>query len=503
MIINIDGNINRFYVQTLCMVFFPGAKFAEDEEPNENTPIVDIIQRDTAEGSYAKATITLGEKSTVYEHTEPYSKKNIKIKTEKVAVGVALFKAGEKFFKVSPSWGILTGVRPAKIARDLFNKGLSVSEMKSVLTKQYFVNPKKATLVGRIAQTENRIIKALPKNTCSLYISIPFCPSRCSYCSFVSYSTKKLLGLIPEYIDKLIFELKGTLELIRQLGQSIVTVYIGGGTPSILEADQMKMLLGVINEYADMSGVREFTYEMGRPDTVTAEKVSIAKEMGVTRISINPQTLNDAVLDTIGRAHTVKQFYDAYDIARTSGIKCINTDLIAGLPGESPLSFQKTVDAILALRPENVTFHTFCVKKAADILKNDDNIYSAFNIPVGKCVDYAQVNARNAGYIPYYMYRQKNTVGNYENVGYSLPSYEGLYNIYMMEEIHSVFACGAGSVTKLVSPERDAIKRVFMPKYPYEYLSDKVTNETMQKNYESYREFYSTYFGTPNIQTED
>ncbi len=494
MIVNIDGNINRFYAQTLCMVFFPGAKFAEGEEVTDNTPIVDLIQRDTEEGCYAKATITVGKKSVSWEHTEPYSETNVKIKTEKVAVGVALFKAGEKFMRISPSWGILTGVRPAKIARDLLNQGLGIKEMKNILTKQYFVSPKKATLIGNIARNENRIIKQMGNNTCSLYISIPFCPSRCSYCSFVSYSTKRLLSLIPDYLAKLLYEVENALKLINELGQKLITIYIGGGTPSILTPEQMRLLLGVINENADLSEVREYTFEMGRPDTVTEEKLRVALEHGVTRISINPQTLNDAVLETIGRNHTVEQFYSAYNIARDVGIKCINTDLIAGLPGESPASFQKSVDEILKLRPENVTFHTFCVKKAADILKDEDNVYSPFDPNVGKCVDYAQVNAKNSGYIPYYMYRQKNTVGNYENVGYSLPGYEGLYNIYMMEEIHSVFACGAGAVTKLVSPKRDAIKRVFMPKYPYEYLSDKVTEEEIQKTYDTFRDFYNTYF---------
>ncbi|MBR5516297.1 MAG: coproporphyrinogen dehydrogenase HemZ [Clostridia bacterium] len=494
MIVNIDGNINRFYAQTLCMVFFPGAKFAENEEADDNTPIVDIYERTTDEGSYAKATITIGDKSISCEHTEPFSERNTKIRTEKVAVGAALFKAGEKFFKISPSWGILTGVRPAKIARDLLNKGLNVTEMKAILTKQYFVNPKKATLLGKIARNENKIIKNLSENTCSLYISIPFCPSRCSYCSFVSYSTKKLLSLIPDYLAKLLYEVKQTLDLIKELDQKIVTIYIGGGTPSILTVNQMELLFSTINENADLSNLKEFTFEMGRPDTVTYEKVALAKEMGVTRISINPQTLNDAVLETIGRAHTVKQFFDAYDIAKKAGIKCINTDLIAGLPGESASSFQKSVDAILKLKPENVTYHTFCIKKAADILKEEGDVYSAFNPMVGKCVDYAQVKAKNEGYVPYYMYRQKNTIGNYENVGYSLPGYEGLYNVYMMEEIHSVFACGAGAVTKLVSPKRDAIKRLFMPKYPFEYLSDKINEEQIHNNCATYREFYNTYF---------
>ncbi len=499
MIVNIDGTINRFYVQTLCMVFFPGAKFAENEEPDDNTPIVDIYERKTPEGVFARAVMKVGSKTTSHEHTEPYSD-DPKIRTEKVAVGVALFKAGEAMFKVTPSWGILTGVRPAKIARELINNGLNRTEMKKVLTKQYFVNPKKATLLSNIAQIENKIIKKIGDNTCSLYISIPFCPSRCAYCSFVSYATPRLISLIPEYMDKLCVEVENTLKLINELGQRLVSIYIGGGTPSILSPAQMTRLFDVIASNTDLSTVKEFTFEMGRPDTVTKEKLDIVHAAGVNRISINPQTLNDAVLETIGREHTVEQFYNAYDNAVASGIQCINTDLIAGLPGESCSSFFKTVDAIVRLKPQNITVHTFCIKKAADILKNEKDVYSPFNSAVGKCVDYAQVQTKNVGYLPYYIYRQKNTIGNYENVGFSQPGFEGLYNIYMMEEIHSVFACGAGSVTKLVSPNRDTIKRLFMPKYPYEYLSDKVNDEKMEEHYQMYREFYNQHFSTEENQ---
>ena len=197
---------------------------------------------------------------------------------------------------------------------------------------------------------------------------------------------------------------------------------------------------------------------------------------GVTRVSVNPQTLNDMVLESIGRHHTTEDFYRAYDIARESGIKYINTDMIAGLPGESFSSFSRSVDEIIKLRPDNITFHTFCVKKASDFLRNGTEVYSRTGGDTGKSVDYSQVAAGNAGYVPYYIYRQKNTVGNFENVGYALPGAEGLYNIYMMEEVHSVFAAGAGAVTKLVAKDHSTIKRIAMPKYPYEYL-DKATYE--------------------------
>lgn len=493
MILNIGPNINRYYVQTLCMVFFPGAKFSEDEERTPETPQVSVFCDENADFARAKVTIAIGDISVTAEHTEQRIKSKAKIKTEKVAIGAAFLKAGEKFFKYSPSWGILTGVRPTKIVRDLLEKGAGVTEIRTILTKQYFLNPKKATLLMNIAQTEHKKIKALGDgDTCSVYISIPFCPSRCSYCSFISYATKRLISLIPDYLDMLEKDIRKTFALIKELGYRVSTVYIGGGTPSILDEAQISRLLGIVSEVTDVSALDEYTFEAGRPDTVTAEKLKAVRDGGVSRICINPQTLNDSVLENIGRAHTAEDFYRAFDIAKNSGIDCINTDLIAGLPGESFTSWQGTVDEIIRLRPDNVTVHTFCVKRAADIVKNDRDVFSRTGGGVGKCVDFAQLEAKNAGYIPYYMYRQKNTVGNFENVGFALEGKEGLYNIYMMEEIHSIFSVGAGAVTKMVSPDRSDIRRVASPKYPYEYLGDD-HDERLEVMFEKLRKFRDEY----------
>ena len=227
----------------------------------------------------------------------------------------------------------------------------------------------------------------------------------------------------------------------------------------------------------DVSTLDEYTLEAGRPDTITEEKFRIAKEYGVTRVSVNPQSLCEDVLCTVGRSHTVDQFYEAYDIAKRSGIRTVNVDLIAGLPNDSFRLFSHTMDEIIRLDPENITVHTFCVKKSAEVLRQNSHIYSVRGGDAGKCVDYSQIKTDQAGYIPYYMYRQKNTVGNLENVGFSKPGYEGLYNIYMMEEIHSIFAAGAGAVGKLVDNTGDCcnkreIERLFHQKYPYEYLKE-------------------------------
>ena len=269
---------------------------------------------------------------------------------------------------------------------------------------------------------------------------------------------------------------------------------IGGGTPTILTAEQLEKLLSLIDSKVDVNSLEEFTLEGGRPDTITAEKLAVAYNYGITRISVNPQSLNEQVVKSIGRNHTTEEFYRAFEIAKHSGIKCINTDLIAGLPGDNFKHFSATFDKIIALEPENITVHTFCVKKAADILAQNQNVYSIRGGDAGKCVDYSQLRAQAAGYVPYYMYRQKNTVGNYENVGFAQEGTEGLYNIYMMEEVHSILAVGAGAVTKLVEyyPANIAstkIIRHFNPKYPYEYLE----NNTGEQVIDEIKKFYESH----------
>jgi len=300
----------------------------------------------------------------------------------------------------------------------------------------------------------------------------------------VSYTSARLLSLIPEYLEHLVRDVHEMLGEIRRLGLNLRTIYIGGGTPTILSAEQLRVLLSAIAENTDVSRLEEYTLESGRADTITAEKFAVAKEYGVNRVCVNPQSLCDDVLRQIGRSHTAEDFFRAFDVARESGIPYINTDLIVGLPGDSFRTFSKTFDQIVSLRPENITVHTFCVKKASEILRQDADVYSLHGGDAGKCVDYTQLQAQQEGYKPYYMYRQKNTVGNYENVGFALEGAECRYNIYMMEEVHTIFAAGAGAVTKMVDYRPTAggkpkIERLFYPKYPYEYLRDESTAEKL------------------------
>ena len=482
----IDGPVNKYYVQTLCMIFFPGTKFSSEETVTEDTPQLWVSMTKGAEGVDTGARFTYhGQSAEVtrhYDYREGYTKERI----EKIAVGDAVTTACEQIMGYRSSWGMLTGVRPSKVATELLQRGMSKTRVKKELTKDYFVIPKKAALATDVAINEARLIGTPGRKDCSVYVSIPFCPTRCSYCSFVSYTSKRLLSLIPAYLDRLEEDLRGMFACIDKLGLNLRTIYIGGGTPTILDADQLRRLLSTIASLTDVSRLEEYTLEAGRPDTIDAEKLAVAREFGVGRISVNPQTLCDDVLCKIGRAHDTEMFFKAYEIAKASGIPVINTDLIAGLPGDSFKTFSASFDQILALRPENITVHTFCVKKSSELRVSGSDVYSMRGGETGKCVDYSQIQCIHNGYLPYYMYRQKNTVGNFENVGFALPGHEGLYNIYMMEEVHSIFAAGAGAVTKMVnyapvdgSPR--FIDRLFNPKYPYEYLDTAGADAMAQK----------------------
>ena len=491
MKLHIEGNINAYYVQTLVMIFFPGEKFSEDENDAHKLSLR-LVEGELEVRAFV--TLTCQGKTASAEATMPRREDMTADRLKKIVIGHAVLNAAGELLHYRPSWGMLTGVRPSKVATELLLLGKSKSRVKRTLAADYLVIPKKAALATEVALLEQQIIGTPDKRDCSVYISIPFCPTRCTYCSFVSYTSKRLLSLIPAYLELLKREVAAKLALIRELGLRVKTVYIGGGTPTILTAPQLRELLETVRAGLDVSTLEEYTLESGRPDTIDAEKMAIAKAYGVTRVCVNPQTLCDEVLRGVGRGHNSEDFYRAYTIARESGIKCINTDLIVGLPADTFTTFSATFDEILRLDPENITVHTFCVKKAAEILRQDNRVYNLRGGDAGKCVDYSQIRAADAGYRPYYMYRQKNMVGNFENVGFAKEGTEGLYNIYMMEEVHSIFAAGAGAVTKLVnyaapeSGKKSVITRLFNAKYPYEYLEAGVSAEQHGQIVSFYRE---------------
>ncbi len=373
-----------------------------------------------------------------------------------------------------PRWGIITGIRPAKFAQQHMARGDSPAAVRELLETAYRVAPEKAALAVGTALNARWIDPPNPERAYSLYVSIPFCPTRCSYCSFVSKTLDRDLKLADRYLDALVRELAATADVAARLGLRLMSVYVGGGTPTTLTAPQLAQLCAWITALFPNPETGEFCVEAGRPDTIDPEKLAVLRRAGVNRISINPQTGDDAVLKNIGRNHTAADIERAFGAARAAGFPVVNADLIAGLPGDTLAGFRRTLDWIFALDPENITLHALTLKRAARLTEQGgDGAADA-----GRMVDLAAARFAAAGYEPYYMYKQKGTVEGLENTGYAKPGTACLYNLYMMDEMHSILACGAGAMTKLVGAATERIARIHNDKYATEYLNDfeKVTS---------------------------
>lgn len=491
----INGNISRYFAETLVLLFFPGSKFPAQGDNSGVRVELAVQEEDEKTTGLAHIHTSAGDwqgEYTVPFHTAARLSREMQCKT---AAGGAMLLAGKEYSGTVPPWGMLTGVRPVSMVMDMLEQGMHPDQAVQHLCEDFFCQESKARLAVCTAWNTRPLITAEVRNMCSVYIAIPFCPSRCEYCSFVSFTSKRLLSLIPEYLTALCAQVRGVFNTIRRLGLEVATVYIGGGTPTTLNTSQLDTLLAEIGACWDVTRLREFTLEAGRPDTIDAEKLAVAVRRGVTRISVNTQTINDEILAAVGRRHTAADFYQAYQLARDSGIRDVNVDLIAGLPGESRESFARSLEAVLSLAPENLTVHTFYVKRGAGITKTDENIYRVQDKETMAAVEHSAAMAQNAGYVPYYLYRQKNTAANLENTGYALPGHPCLYNIYMMEEIHSIFGAGASAMTKLVSPVQGEKKilRMSEKKYPYEYLSGKTADEKAEQLYQSAADFYINF----------
>lgn len=370
--------------------------------------------------------------------------------------------------KITPAWGIMTGIRPVKKVTELIEQGKNFSEIEKILIDKYELSSEKFKLAYDTAINQLPIIRKINRRAVSLYISIPFCPSRCSYCSFVSHSIESAKKLIPDYIECLCRELEIIGNIIKETNTPIDTVYFGGGTPTAIPADDIRTIMECVRNNFDLDKIREYSFEAGRPDTITEEKLNVIKEYGANRISINPQTLNDDVLKVIGRRHSGEDALKAFELARKIGFNNINTDLIAGLPTETVESFRNTLDKIVDLSPESITVHTLTLKRAANLfMQGNENITN----PASEMVDYSIKKLMDNNYYPYYMYRQKNTVDNLENVGYSKKGFESYYNIYIMDETQTIIGAGCAASTKLVYPD-NKITRIHNYKFPYEYIGN-------------------------------
>ena len=450
----------HFELENLTRLFFPNEKitvirdFSEPQPPCIYTEVSDKITISVNIGSFNKSETAV---------------KRLTDDDNELVSAQLLYKLLCDFTGLTQPWGILTGVRPVKLLRRLAEESNEEQAVKK-FENDFFVSNEKIALSRETEHNERKILELSKPESFSLYVGIPFCPSRCSYCSFVMASIERAEKLIEPYTKLLCEEIKQTAEIANKLGLRLETVYFGGGTPTTLSAEQLDTVLGTVNKSFDMSTCREFTVEAGRPDTIDIAKLFALKENKVDRISINPQTVNDEVLKTIGRKHTAQQFFEAFELARKCGFDNINTDLIAGLPTDTPESFKNSLDSIVRLNAECITVHTLCMKRASRLTTEGVTLDLQQARDAREMLAYTQNILGQNEYIPYYMYRQSRMVGNLENVGWSKKGFESLYNVYVMDETHTILACGSGGVTKLKRNNPDYLERIFNFKYPYEYI---------------------------------
>lgn len=399
----------------------------------------------------------------------PDTPENDIIKLRQRLIKQSIFRAYCSRTGKIPPWGSLSGVRPTKLATRFMLEGGSAAGADKMLKNTYSVTEKRRRLCVQSAQRTVAAINSLKDDEISLYVGIPFCPTRCTYCSFVSHSIERSAHLLEPYLEALYRELEAAAQALDRSGKKLRTIYMGGGTPTTLSTPQMKALIEKIYSCFDLSRLTEFTVEGGRPDTLDPEKLKMLKDMGVSRVSVNPQTMIDHVLELMGRSHSAQQTRDAMGWALAQGFDAVNADMIAGLPGDDLHGFCRSMDEIIALGPENITVHTLALKKGSELTMNGGAIPAADQVE--KMLDYAESTLRAAGYSPYYLYRQKYMAGSFENVGWTKPGKDNLYNIIMMEELHSVLSCGGAGSTKVILPDGKLVRHT-NPKYPLEYIRD-------------------------------
>ncbi|MDR0904601.1 MAG: coproporphyrinogen dehydrogenase HemZ [Oscillospiraceae bacterium] len=469
MKIRLIGHSYRYAAEQILLQTLDGERpeFTEDAIPRgENGAVIRLFEGD---GS-ARATARLaynGERHFGAAQTRLPEQGNGLARDRDLQriIKLAFYRAAAKATRRELPWGATTGIRPSTLITRRVREGVTLDEAEKRLKRIYYVTAERAALARGAAIAELDARKTLAPQAIALYLGIPFCPTRCAYCSFVSQSVEKSLALLPPFLDALHREIDALAAALDGTGAEIVAVYIGGGTPTTLSAEQLDAVLAHLNAAFDLSRNREFTVEAGRPDTITAEKLAAMKARGVTRVSVNPQTMRDGVLRAIGRNHTTEDTYRAMELARAAGFDVINMDLIAGLTDDDSAGFRDSLERVIALTPENITVHTLSLKRGSNLTLAGADIQGGL---VSEMLNFAYGALRESGYAPYYLYRQKFTSGGFENTGWTKPDGENLYNIIMMDELRPVLALGGG-VNKLIAPT-GRIKRLFNPKYPYEYI---------------------------------
>ena len=471
----LDGHTYKYAIEQIMLALFPEERPEYDSDKQAD---VTAKSRLSYGATYAQSVTVIETQSGEFRGTARISRGKLtgKLVTDRLLqrlVKQSFFRAAEGIISKPPVWGSLTGIRPAKIAGAKLSAGASMRSTIKMLVDEYYVSPERALMCADAAQAALAMKSSITPRDISVYIGIPFCPSRCAYCSFVSNSVEKSYGLIEPFAEILISEINMAAEVIREADLRVISIYIGGGTPTILPAETLLKVSNALRSALDFTNVREFTVEAGRPDTVTQEKLDIVKRMGAGRVCVNPQSMSDKVLSAIGRKHTSEDVKKAVLLAQRSGF-AINMDIIAGLPDDTEESFRATVDSVLGIGPENITIHTLSLKKGSRIMLEHPAIPGSAD--VSAMLGYAQTRLKSSGYSPYYLYKQKYTSGGFENTGWSKPGYECIYNICMMEELSSVISLGGGGVTKIVAPG-GRIERMFNAKFPREYILQREKTE--------------------------
>ena len=455
MNLKLIGHEDRYAVEQLQLALFPEGTEGEAVSILHRSPVwLTATTRITAGGK----TVTGVRRMKAAEES---------VRERRRTLQQSYYKAAVQLLPSTPAWGALAGVRPTKISTKAMLSGGTAKSADKLLRDVYYVTPERRKLAVDCSESTVRAANLLDKTDVSLYVGIPFCPTRCTYCSFVSRTVGRKCELLEPYLEALLKEIEVSGRLLAESGGQVRTVYIGGGTPTTLSSSQMARLMDAIYASFDMSRCIEFTVEGGRPDTLDEEKLRTIFEHGADRMSINPQTMEDHVLRACGRPHKAADVVRAYGEAVSAGFKAINMDLIAGLPNDSVEGFKRSLDAVAALNPANITVHTLALKKGADLFERRVSLPSAEEVT--EMVAYANETLRALGYKPYYLYRQKYMSGSFENVGWSRDGLDCLYNIYMMEEVHTILSLGGGGMNKVNLPG-GKIERFHNPKFPEQYI---------------------------------
>lgn len=467
------GHDYRYAVEQTMMTLFPGQlPHYPRQGPDGSRPSAVVTLSRQGAGLEAKAHLwwegrgyTAARREALPPSTDPMSARRV----EQRAVRLAFYDAGVQALDSQPPWGALTGVRPVKLPTRLMAAGASPRQALELLTGEYRVSPGRAQLAVDCAQAALAVRQSLALDQLSLYLGIPFCPTRCAYCSFISSDVRGALALMEPYVDALCREIALAGTTLTAAGLRISTAYMGGGTPTTLSSPQLDRVLTAMERHLPMDCHGEFTVEAGRPDTITLDKLEVLRDHGVQRISINPQTMDDCILQAMGRNHTAGQIRQCMALSGDHFGGLVNMDLIAGLPGDSPQGFADTLEQVLSMAPANITVHTLALKKGTRLMEQRQDLCAPED--VSQMLSRARQKLSRAGYQPYYLYRQKYMSGSFENVGWCLPGTRCNYNIIMMEELQTVLSLGAGGITKLVDPDTGKITRLSNPKYPKEYLA--------------------------------